>query len=779
MKHLITLLILATCLNFAGVAQGQERLTVSGYLKDKKTGETLIGATVYVKGQKNGVTTNTYGFYSLSLPKGEYTLDYTYVGYQKQSLPVSLKANIRMDVELESESIQMESVVITSVKKDENVSRTQMGVSKIDSKKLSSLPVLMGESDIMKSIQLMPGVQAPVEGSSGFTVRGGSADQNLILLDEAPVYNASHLMGFFSVFNTDAIKDATLYKGDIPAAYGGRLSSLLDIRMKDGNSKEYHLSGGIGLISSRLTAEGPINKGKGSFIVSARRTYADMFLAFASDSSIRKNRLYFYDVNVKGNYAINENNRIFVSAYFGRDVAGYSNSFFINWGNATITTRWNHTFSSRLFSNLTFIYSNYQYNLENSDTKPTFKWKSNLQDVGLKYDFTFYQSASTTVKFGLSSTLHYIEPGRVSTDGNSSTFKSSNKRALENAAYLSNEHRIGDQLTINYGVRLSSFHNFGPATVYSIDKANGYVVTDTIHHSRNNFYNSYYGIEPRLSANYRLNDYSSVKAAYSRTRQYLQLASNSSAGSPLDIWFPASEYVKPQVSDQVGIGYFRNFKDNQYEFSVEGFYKWMKNQIDFKDNADLLLNDQLEKELRFGKAKSYGVELFLKKNSGNLTGWVSYTLSKAVRTFSDINSGKSYNANYDHPNNLNVVLTYKVSTRTDFTASWVYYSGTPITYPAMRFVYGNSNLPYYEPGTKNSWRLPDYHRLDLSLTVRSKYKPNRKWQGEWNFAVYNAYNRGNAYSVYFETDKNNPQKINTYKMVMFPIIPSVTYNFKF
>ncbi|WP_047448099.1 TonB-dependent receptor [Alistipes sp. ZOR0009] len=779
MKNYIKLLAAAILFITTAQLHAQERYTMSGYLKDKKTGETLIGATIYIKEIKHGVVTNPYGFFSISLPKGEYSVDFTFVGYDKLSQRVKLTSNTTLNAELESSSVQLESVVVSSKKKDENVSRTQLGMAKIDSKKLSSLPVLMGESDIMKSIQLMPGVQAPVEGSSGFTVRGGSSDQNLILLDEAPVYNASHLLGFFSVFNTDAIKDATLYKGDIPAAHGGRLSSLLDIRMKDGNSKDYHLSGGIGLISSRLTVEGPIKKDKGSFIVSARRTYADMFLALSSDSSIRKNKLYFYDVNVKGNYTINDNNRVFVSAYFGRDVTGYGNDFSMKWGNATLTTRWNHVFNSRLFSNFTVIYSNYQYNLENSDTKPEFKWRSNLQDIGFKYDFSFYQGTSNTIKFGVSSTLHYIEPGKVTVDGKSSSFNATDKRAVENGVYVSNEQKIGDKLTLNYGLRFSSFHNFGPATVYVVDKNKGFAVTDTITYGKNNFYNSSFGFEPRFSANYRINDNSSVKAAYSRTRQYLQLASNSSAGSPLDIWFPASQYVEPQISDQVGVGYFRNFMDNSLEFSVEGFYKWMQNQIDFKDNADLLLNDQLEKELRFGKARSYGVEFFVRKNTGNLTGWVSYTLSKAIRKFPDINAGKSYNANYDHPNNLNVVLTYKISPRTDFTASWVYYSGTPITYPAMRFNYGNSNLPYYEPGTKNSWRLPDYHRLDLSLTVRNKRKPGQRWESEWNFAVYNAYNRANAYSVYFETDKNDSKKINTYKMVMFPIIPSVTYNFKF
>jgi outer membrane receptor for ferrienterochelin and colicin len=770
-RYFSFLLLIATSLQLSA----QSRYTLSGYLKDKKNGETLIGATVYIKETKQGIVTNPYGFYSISLPKGEYTVAITFVGYNKMEKKINLTSNTVLNEELESENVQMEQVIVTSTRKDENVSRTQMGMAKIDPRKLSTLPVLMGESDIMKSIQLMPGVQTASEGSSGFSVRGGSTDQNLILLDEAPVYNASHLMGFFSVFNSDAIKDATLYKGDIPASNGGRLSSLLDIRMKDGNRKEYHVNGGIGIISSRLTVEGPIKKDKGSFIISARRTYADMFLKLSKDSMMRQNKLYFYDVNAKANYDLNANNRLFVSAYFGRDFTGFGNDFSFSWGNATVTTRWNHVFNSKLFSNLTLIYSNYQYNLGNSNAKPTFKWRSNLEDVGFKYDFTLYQGAKNTIKFGLASTLHFIQPGMFKVDGKKSDFQTNDSRAIENAVYLQDEQKLGDKLTLIYGLRLSSFHNMGPGSTYTINK--NFEVTDTVSHGKGSIYHSSYGLEPRFSANYRLNETSSIKAAYSRTRQYLQLASNSAAGSPLDVWFPASAYVKPQVSDQVGLGYFRNFEDNAYELSVEGFYKWMQNQIDFKDNADLLLNNQLEKELRFGKAQSYGVEIFARKNTGNLTGWVSYTLSKATRKFTDINQGKTYNANYDHPNNLNVVLTYKLTKRAELTSSWTYYSGTPITYPTMRFSYGNMNLPIY--GDKNASRLPDYHRLDLSLTLKNKRKPGQRWESEWNFAVYNAYNRGNAYSVYFETDEKDQSKIRTYKMVMFPIIPSITYNFKF
>ncbi|RPH33300.1 MAG: TonB-dependent receptor [Bacteroidales bacterium] len=753
---------------------GQTKVTLSGYLKDKKNGEMLIGATVYVKELNTGTTSNVYGFYSLSLPQGSYNLTFSYIGYTSRDESIDLQSNITLDVELESQSIEIEAVVITSKKRDENLTRSQTSMIKMDPKAIRSLPILMGESDILKSIQMMPGVQSVSEGSSGFSVRGGSADHNLLLLDEAPIFNAGHLMGFFSVFNSDAIKDATLYKGDIPASNGGRLSSLLDIRMKDGNKKEFKGEGGIGIIASRLTLEGPLKKDKGSFIVSARRTYADMFLALSPDTGIRNNKLYFFDLNTKLNYEINSKNRLFLSGYFGRDVYGFGNDFKMSWGNATVTARWNHLFSSKLFSNLTFIYSNYNYDLGFNKTKPKFDWTSSLNNFGLKYDFTYYHSTKSTLRYGVQSTVQDIQPGKFSVKGENSEYKVPNNKMLEYAAYFQHEQKFWDKLSVNYGLRLSMFQNIGKATVYRLEN---FKVVDTITYNKNKIFNTYIGLEPRFSASYMLNQSSSVKASYSRTRQYVQLASNSIGGSPLDVWFPASQYVKPQVSDQVGIGYFRNLSDNKYEFSVESFYKWMNNQIDFDDNADLVLNNQLEKELRFGKAHSYGLELLFKKNEGRFTGWVSYTFSRALRKFPDINDGKQYNANYDKPHNLTIALNYNITNRVILSANWVYTSGAPITYPTMRFPHGNANLPIY--GDKNANRLPDYHRLDLAMTIKNRVRAGRRWQGEWNFSVYNAYNYANAYSVYFETDKKDKDKIRAYKMIMFRIVPSVTYNFKF
>lgn len=773
MKNFLLILSLMFSLLYS-LGYSQTKITLSGYMKDKKNGEMLIGATVFVKELNTGTTSNVYGFYSLSLPQGKYELTFSYVGFSSKVESIDLQSNVTLDVELASQVVEIEAVVITGKKRDENLSRSQTSMVKMDPKVLRTLPILMGESDILKSIQMMPGVQSVAEGSSGFSVRGGSADQNLILLDEASIFNAGHLMGFFSVFNSDAIKDATLFKGDIPASNGGRLSSLLDIRMKDGNKKEFKGEGGIGIIASRLTLEGPLKKEKGSFIVSARRTYADMFLALAPDTSIRKNRLYFYDLNAKLNYELNSKNRLFLSGYFGRDVYSFGNDFRMSWGNATITARWNHLFSSKLFSNLTFIYSNYNYDLGTNKSKPTFDWTSSLDNLGLKYDFTFFQSTKSTIRYGVHTVIQDIQPGKFSVTDQSSAFKVPNNKMLEYAAYVQHEQKFWEKLSVNYGLRLSLFQNIGKATVYRIEN---FKVVDTVSFDKNKIYNTYFGLEPRFSASYMLNQCSSVKASYSRTRQYLQLASNSTGGSPLDVWFPASEYVKPQISDQVGVGYFRNFSDNKYEFSVESFYKWMRNQIDFDDNADLILNNQLEKELRFGKAYSYGLEVLFRKNEGRFTGWISYTFSRALRKFPDINDGKQYNANYDKPHNLSLALNYNITNRVTLSANWVYTSGSPITYPTMRFQHGNNNLPIY--GDKNSNRLPSYHRLDLAMTIKNKIRAGRRWQGEWNFSVYNAYNRANAYSVYFETDKQDENKIRAYKMIMFRIVPSITYNFKF
>ena len=757
---------------------GEKKTIISGSIKDASNGEQLLGATVLVKELKTGTATNMYGFYSLSLIPGKYTLVFSYIGYQSVEKTIELKSNLTLNIELKSAQNELQGVVITEKRSNENVTKNEMSVVRMDAKTIRQIPAFMGEVDIIKAMQLLPGVQTTSEGASGFSVRGGSPDQNLILLDEATVYNASHLLGFFSVFNNDAIKDVKIYKGDIPMNYGGRLSSVLDVRMNDGNDKHFEGTGGIGNISSRLTLEGPLLKDKTSFILSGRRTYFDLFLPLSSDEKIRNNTLYFYDFNAKIAHTINENNRIYLSGYFGRDV--FNNNFSrLNSGNQTFTLRWNHLFSKKIFSNFMFIYSKYDYYLGTPDGEAySFDWRSKMRDYGFKSDFTLYANPNNTVKFGVSSIYHIFEPGSAKGTGSQSFFNEftvPSSYALENGIYIGNDQKVNDKLTLKYGLRVSMFNNVGPATIYNYN--NNFEAIDSTVYKSGDFYKTYAGLEPRFGISYTINDKSSVKASYSRTNQYIQLAQNSTSGTPLDVWFPSSPNVKPQISDQIALGYFRNFLGNYIETSVEVYYKTMQNSIDFKDHAELLLNEKLEGELRYGKSSSKGLEVLVKIPEGRLNGWISYTLSKTDRSFADINNGKTYLAYYDKPHNMSVVLNYEISKRTSLSSTWIYYTGAPVTFPTGRAEIGGKIVPIYSE--RNAYRMPDYHRLDLSLTIKGKQKPNKKWSHEWNFTIYNAYGRKNAWTINFVQDKNNPSVTYAEKTYLFSIIPAVTYNFKF
>jgi hypothetical protein len=754
------------------------KVVVSGYVRDGNTGEELIGANVAVLETGTGTISNAYGYYALSLDPGFYTLVYSYIGYVTETRPLRLGEDVEMNIELIESFQELEEVTISAEAGNANITRIETGSTQLPIQSIRKIPALLGEVDIIKAIQLLPGVQVTSEGSSGFSVRGGSPDQNLILLDEATVYNASHLMGFFSVFNNDAIKDVKLYKGDIPASSGGRLASLLDIRMKDGNSRQFSATGGIGTISSRLTLEGPIISDKVSFLVSGRRTYADIFLLFAKDSALKDNTLYFYDLNGKVNFAINDKNRIFLSGYFGKDV--FANEFAgMYFGNRTFSFRWNHLFSKKLFSNFTLLNSHYFYDLGTpEDSQPYFSWISYLDDYAGKGDFIWYPAPEHTFKFGLSSIFHIIKPGAVTTedeDGGTSVSELSHNQALESALYFSGESKFGLRLALRYGLRYSLFQNVGPATVFSYDGE--YQVTDSATYEQGDFFNHYQGIEPRLALIYMISDRSSVKASYSRTRQYLQMASNSTAGTPLDIWFPASPNIEPQVSDQVSGGYFRNFLDNKIESSVELYYKKMENAIDFRDHAQLFLNPRLEGELRIGEATSYGAELFVRYESSKLSGWVSYTYSRTIRDIPEINGGKPYPAPYDKPHDLALVFSYDISPRIGVGANWIYSTGIPFTLPSGRYEVLGNILPVYTG--RNEYRLPDYHRLDLSVTFRDKKKPGKRWQGEWNVSVYNAYARKNVWTLNFIQDETDPEMTYAEMTYLFSIIPAITYNFKF
>jgi len=756
----------------------QGKVTLSGYVRDAMNGEMLVGVTVFCNELKTGAVTNVYGFYSLSLLPGKYTMRFSYIGFNPVEKEINLDKNITLDINLQAVESVLREVVILGKRTDENVRAPEMSMVKLDIKTISKVPALLGEIDVIKVLQLLPGVQSTSEGSTGFSVRGGNSDQNLILLDEATIHNASHLVGFFSVFNNDAVKDVTLYKGDIPAAYGGRLSSLLDVRMKDGNAKKLGFTGSIGTVSSKLTIEGPIVKDRTTFLVSGRRTYADLFLPLAKDEEVRNNKLYFFDFNLKLSHVINENNRLYLSAYGGRDI--FKNQFaLMGFGNRTGSFRWNHLFSKKLFFNLSLIYSNYNYELGTPEGDAnSFKWTSRMRDYSSRFDFTSYFSAKHTFRYGATSMYHVFSPGTANGLGTESAFSEfilPAQHALEHSLYASDEFKITQKLTLKYGLRLAVFQNIGPGTYYRFDST--YEPVDSAVYRKGNIFNTYQSLEPRLAFTYLLNEVSSVKGSYSHTAQFLTLAQNSTAGTPLDIWFPATPNVKPQLCDQGSVGYFRNFKQNMFEVSVEGYYKYFRKVIDFRDHAQLLLNPYLEGELRIGTGYSYGIESLVRKNSGRLTGWISYTYSRAIRDIPEINEGKRYNAPYDKPHAMNIVINYDLSKRFTASLTWVYATGLPVTFPTSRAVIGNAIIPIYS--NRNAYRMPDYHRLDFSISLKGKEKPGRKWHSEWNLSVYNAYNRHNAWSINFIQDSKNPNITYAEKTYLFAVVPALTYNFKF
>lgn len=752
--------------------------TISGYVRDQSTGEALIAVNVYVGESGKGTLTNSYGFYSITLPSGIYTLGFSHIGYHTVEQILELKSDIILNIDLGEKTQILEEVVITAAKKNSNITELEMGTIQLPMYLIRKVPAFMGEVDIIKAIQLLPGVQSTSEGSSGFSVRGGSIDQNLILLDEATVYNASHFLGFFSVFNNDAIKDVKLFKGDIPASSGGRLSSLLDIRMKEGNLRELSGSGGIGSISSRLTLEGPVIKEKASFIVSGRRTYADLFLPLSGNEDVRKSRLYFYDLNAKFNHILNENNRIFLSGYFGRDL--FKNPFAsLGFGNRTLTARWNHLFSNKLFSNFSLIHSYYDYKLGTPEGElNSFEWFSTMNDLSLKIDFTNYFSPDIQISYGGIITYHKFAPGIARGTGSESFFGElilPGQKALENGLYMNIEQKTKGRFSFKYGLRLSSFHNFGDATVYNYDE--NYLPIDSTVYKGFDFFSSYFGPEPRLGINYLVNEITSLKASYSRTRQYLQLAQNSTAGTPLDIWFPVSPNIKPQISDQLSIGFFRNLFNQRVEASIEAYYKVMQNTIDFKDHPNLLLNPKLEGEVRVGESSSYGMELFIKLNANKINGWIAYTLSKTERKIEGINNGLPYLAPYDKPHNITMVANYSISNRLSAGANWIYSSGIPVTFPVGRFELLNIIAPVYSG--RNEYRMPDYHRLDVSFTYTGKQRPEKKWNSNWSLSVYNAYARKNAWAINFINDKEVPGVMHAEMTYLFSVIPALSYNFNF
>ncbi len=767
-KFLLFLFLLISSVIFA-----QEKHTLSGTITDASTGEELIGATVYVDELEAGTASNIYGFYSITIPAGIYTVRISYIGYVSKEEVVDFNSNHVLNLELSLQSTKLEEVVITGERADENVRSAEMSIVKMDVKELETIPVLFGEKDILKSIQLMPGVSSAGEGSTGFYVRGGNTDQNLILLDEAPVYNASHLLGFFSVFNSDALKDMRLYKSGIPARYGGRLSSVLDVHMNNGNMKELAVTGGLGLISSRLTIESPIVKDKGSFIVSGRRTYADIVYG-ALDKDFRGNSLYFYDLNAKANYRLGEKDRIFLSGYFGRDRFGLED-FGFDWGNTTATLRWNHIFNDKLFSNTSLIYSDYNYQIKADMSGTNTEVSSGIEDYNLKQDFSWYINTNNTVRFGLNVISHTFKPGKLVSSGENAIndIILDEQYAYESGIYISNDQKIGSRLTLNYGIRYSMFNAIGPGTINKYN-SDGNII-ETREYDKGEGIIDYFGIEPRFSASFMLNDKSSVKTSFQRNMQYVHLLSASTSENPTDIWVPSSLNVEPGSAEQYSVGYFRNFLDNKYESSVEVYYKDMHGQVDYKDGANVLLNEYVEADLKYGIGRAYGVEFFIKKRTGRFTGWIGYTLGKTEKKFEDINHGDWYSARQDRLHDISIVGTYAINDKWTVSANWIYYTGDAVTFPSGQYVIDGRTVPLYTE--RNGYRMPDYHRMDLSVTLLGKQ--TRKIKSSWNFSIYNVYARENAYSISFREKEDEPGVNEAVQVALFSIIPSITWNFKF
>jgi len=747
----------------------QSTAILSGSIKDKQTGESLIKAVVRIQELPNaGIISNEYGFYSLTLPSGNYSVVISQVGYETLVQKIKLDSSQSINFYLQTKNV-LKEVVVESSRKNDNLTKAQMGTETINMSSISKVPVIFGEKDLLKTIQLLPGVKSAGEGNSGFFVRGGGADQNLILLDEAPVYNATHLLGFFSTFNSDAIKDATIIKGNSPSQYGGRLSSVLDVKMKEGNNQDYTVNGGIGLISSKVSVEGPLQKNKSSFILSGRRTYADVFLK--ATEKFKDNILYFYDLNAKANYQINAKNKVYISGYFGRDELGLGQDFGIDWGNKTGTIRWNKIISNKLFLNTSFIYSDYNYNVKLKNGETNFNINSEIKDVNLKQDYTFYTNNQNTLRFGFNTILHNIRPSTFSGTVINSVAKTG-RNGLENAVYLTNNFRTTSQLTIDYGLRLSMYTLMG-GDVYNIYQ-NG-VVSSSIKLNPSSFGKTYINPEPRITTNYRINDETSIKAGYARNVQHLHLLSNSVASSPSDQWIGNSYNIKPEIADQLSVGYVTKLFKNNFELTAEAYYKHLQNQIDYKDGAEINTVSDVESVLLYGIGRAYGLELLLKKKEGRLTGWIGYTLSKTERRIDGINEGKWYNARQDRTHDISVVGIYDLNERWSISGVFVYNTGDAVTYPTGKYNVQGQTL--YQYAARNENRMPAYHRLDFSATYE-KNKTKRR-HGSWNFSLYNVYGRENAYRISFKDDPNDPTRTQIIRTALFKWVPSVTYQFKF
>ncbi len=773
MRYVLIVLSFFILISFTEYSYSEEYVTISGTISDASTGETLIGAVIRViELPSKGAIANKYGFYSLQLKQGEYHLSVSYVGYKKYEQKLNLSTELSLNIKLKAESTLTGEVVVVSERDNYNITSTNIGIEKISVADIETVPILFGERDIMRTLQLTPGVKSLGEGNGGMYVRGGDNSHNLIMLDEAVVYNANHLLGFFSTFNSNVIKDVTLYKGTSPSEYGGRLASVLDIRMNDGNNREYKVGGGIGIISSKLEVEGPIVKDKGSFLIAGRRTYADIVYNAIAGTD---NYLYFYDINAKANYSVDDYNKIFISGYTGRDAIGMNERFGIDWGNITGTLRWNHIWSHNLFSNTSLIYSDYDYKVKILNDANEFSISSVIKNVTLKQDFEYFINTDFTLKFGLNSTYHSIIPGQVEfTEDVDINLKSlENKNGLENAIFISSIIKPSALLTLEAGFRLNFFNLIGPGIFYNYDQSGS--VKDSSYFAGDQNVQGYINLEPRLNVSYILSEYNSLKFAYSRNTQNLHLISNSTSSTPTDLWIPSSQNVKPEISDQISIGYFHNLMDNTYEISLETYYKYMLNQLDLKNGAEIRSNEYIEGELLNGDGRAYGLELMIRKKFGSLTGWLGYTLSRTEKLINGINSNNWYPAKQDVTHDISVVGIYELNENWTLSATWVYNTGNAVTYPSAKYLV-NGNVQFYYT-ERNASRMPDYHRLDLGATyILSK---DDSFESSLSFSIYNAYGRKNAYTIEFEVDPNDSNKTRAVKTYLFTFVPSITYNFKF
>lgn len=800
-------------------SQQSGKFTISGYVKDKSNGESAPGATILIKELNQATSANIYGFYSLTVPKGQYTIVITFLGYETVTESIKLDKNTSLNINLKPSESQLGEVEISTDKPDQNISSSQMSSVNLDMAEIKKIPAFMGEVDVLKTIQLIPGVKSAGDGNSGFYVRGGGPDQNLILLDEATVYNASHLMGFFSVFNGDAIKNVNLIKGGMPAQYGGRLSSVLDISMKDGNNQTFHATGGIGVIASRLTVEGPIKKDVSSFVISARRTYIDVLSKpfFEAGSAFAGTTYYFYDINAKFNYKFSDKDRLYFSAYFGRDVFKFNDTeakfkTTIPWGNATACLRWNHLFNTKLFSNASLIYSDYDFAFGAQQENFEMTLKSGIRDWNLKYDVNYFPNPRHNVKIGLNYIFHTFIPTSVSAKQGSTDFdlgKIIKIYSHDVAVYAGDDWDVTEKLKVNYGLRFGYFQQFGPFTRYHKNQIG--LPADTVVYKDLEKVVDYSGFEPRLSLRYSFTKSLAVKASYTHNYQYIHLATMSSVSLPTDVWMPSTEVIKPQISDQYALGIFKNFKENNYETSIEVYYKTMENQVDYKEGAQPSDNvfDNPDNAFTYGKGWAYGAEFFVKKRTGKFTGWIGYTLSWTWRQFNQINYGEAYLAKYDRRHDASLVLTYDYNKQWNFGLIWVYGTGNRGTLPNGFFIYEGSISNDY--GKRNSYEFPPYHRMDLNITftpnrekhllrkrerMEKRYKRQgkdaseivlpKKWlknyESSYTLSIFNAYNRYNPYFIYYSKTGdflNGDLKVTAKQVSLFPILPSVTWNFKF